>query len=471
MSLWLFPLSALTLLSCLLFGGGAARGLLSDYLPQALAIPLLFIAARGPSDSSPNPGLAGSAFGAIALALFAIALVLLHLLPLPPDVWAHLPGRDLLASAFDSAGYPRPWAPLSFRPDESWRLLLSLIPAVALLFATVQLGVEQRCVLLLMIVAAACLNAVIGMLQIINGGSGFLYFYEFTNVGRAVGMFANANHVTALSYSAIPLAAAVLADARLKEPAPSWALLAGAGFLLVLGLSLTGSRTALILGGVALASVAFVTPRAWFQGMAARRRGWIWGAVATLVTLPVALGIGLSAILSRFESQDILEDARFGLLPAALRALRASFPFGSGAGSFETWFQMHESRSDIGHAIVNHAHNDWLEFLIEFGFPGLVFLACAIAWLAIVSYRAFCEGDALGARLGKSACIVLWLLLIHSLWDYPLRTLALASVAAVCCGVIAPARAGASRFDVASLFGPERKKRRRKIRSSGSVSV
>lgn len=478
MSLWLFPLTALTLLACLLFGGGAARGLPSDYLPQAIAIPLLFIAARSWSGStpatlgsgvnSPKAGFEGSAFGALALAFSAIALVLIHLLPLPASVWAHLPGRDLVGSAFDAAGYPRPWAPLSFRPDEAWRVLLSLIPVVALLLATLQLGVAQRCLLLLTIVAAACLNVLVGMLQIINGGDGLLYLYEFTNPGRAVGLFANANHVTALLYGAIPLAAAILADARLKEPAPSWALLAGAGFLLVLGLSLTGSRTALILGGVAMLSVAFVVPRHYFSGLTARR-GWILGAAVTILTLPIALGIGLSAILARFETQDILEDARLSLMPAALRALWAAVPFGAGAGSFETWFQMHEARSDIGHAIVNHAHNDWLEFLIEFGLPGLLLLAFGLAWLVIYSLRAFRGGDEFEARTAKAACVVLWLLLFHSLWDYPLRTLALASVAAVCCGALTPARTGASTFKLAQLFSPERKKPvRRRCAPEGS---
>jgi O-antigen ligase len=412
-----------------------------------------------------------SASGAIALAFAAIALVAFHLFPLPPSVWTYLPGRDLVGAAFDAAGQSRPWLPLSLRSDEAWRVLTALAPPAAILFATLQLGAAQRLLLLLLIVAVACLNVIVGMLQVINGGQDFLYFYEFTNVGRAVGLFANANHVTALLYAAIPLAAAILADARLKEPVPSWALLAAVVFLLILGLSLTGSRTALILGAAALFSFVVATPRGYFDGLTSRRNRWIWGVVAAVATLPIALGIGLSAILSRFESQDILEDARFSLLPGAWRALGASFPAGSGAGAFETWFQMHEARSDIGHAIVNHVHNDWLEFVIEFGLPGALLVVCALVWLTISSFRAFRSGDDLGARIAKSACIVLWLLLIHSLWDYPLRTLSLASVAAVCCGVLAPARAGEASFGFASLFSSEGRKHRRRKRAPAGVSA
>ena len=427
----MFPLTLATLAACLLFGGGAARGLPSDHVPQLAALPLLFVALRA---LPAGAWLAGPA----VVALAALVLVALQLAPLPPAVWAVLPGREPLGAALAAAEEAAPWLPFAMRPDEAARALLAMLPPAALALACLQLDLARRVWLVVAILAFAGLNAMVGFLQVIGLGGAF-YFYAFTNPGRSVGFFANVNHTAACLYVAIPLAGAFFADSRFREPAPGWALLAGFVTFLILGLSISGSRSALVLGVLATASLAFVLRDYLAQLRMSRGAKWLTLGAGALLVAPVALGLGLSRIFTRFDAQDVLEDARWALLPTAWRTLSSAFPLGVGAGGFETLFQLHETASDLNNPVVNHAHNDWLELAIEMGAPGLALAACAVVWAVARTWRAGRAPEDAQTRFARAAGLVILLLAVHSLWDYPLRTIALASVLAICAALLTPA--------------------------------
>ena len=77
----------------------------------------------------------------------------------------------------------------------------------------------------------------------------------------AVGAFANRNHFAAFFFCALPLVAAVFASRKQVAGAPLWMLGALLAFVMILGLSISGSRSALILGAAAVAASAlFVAP-------------------------------------------------------------------------------------------------------------------------------------------------------------------------------------------------------------------
>jgi hypothetical protein len=66
--------------------------------------------------------------------LIAIATVLtLQLIPLPPEVWTSLPGRELHAQALLAAGLGDAWYPVSLSPAKTLNALMSLsVPMAAL---------------------------------------------------------------------------------------------------------------------------------------------------------------------------------------------------------------------------------------------------------------------------------------------------------------------------------------------------
>ena len=128
-----FWLSAAVLGTSFTFGGATRQGLVSEAIPELLSLPLIALALpratpflkRFPSAS--------------ALLVGLIILPCLQLVPLPPALWSVLPGRSLITEILTTAQVPMSWRPISLIPVETWRALLSLLPALAIFLATLSL--------------------------------------------------------------------------------------------------------------------------------------------------------------------------------------------------------------------------------------------------------------------------------------------------------------------------------------------
>ena len=232
-----FWLCAAVLGTSFVFGGATRQSLVSEAIPELVSLPLVAFALpkatpflkRFPSAS--------------ALLIGLIILPCIQLIPLPPALWSGLPGRTPITEILTTAEAPLSWRPISLIPIETWRALLSLLPAVAVFLATLSLEREARRRLLLFSVATGVACAVLAMLQVLGG----LYFYAVTNVGRGVGFFANANHFAAFEYVLLPLGAAALAETRTRSSAFLVATIGCVVPALLFGLALSGSRSAMIL--------------------------------------------------------------------------------------------------------------------------------------------------------------------------------------------------------------------------------
>jgi hypothetical protein len=415
------------LAASLVFGGATSQGLISEAVPELMSLPLLALALpRALPFLKTYPS-------ALALVAGVLALPCLQLIPLPPALWKTLPGRDFVAEILTTAQAPISWRPISLIPSETWRALLSLLPAVAIFLAILNLGRDARRRLLLVALAIGVASALLGMLQVLVGDP---YFYTFTNAGTAVGFFANHNHLAALEYALLPLGAAALAETRMQSPAFLAVILGAVASALLFALTLTASRSAVILGGVsAAATLAFVlTPELTVLG---RRRSLGLIAAFALALLPIAIGFGFLNIFTRFGTQDL------GYLRDMIAAntwvgLKNYFPVGAGLGTFPSVYPLHERAADLVPDLVNRAHNDGLETLFEGGAESLLLLLGFIVWLGASTYRAFVREDAVKGRQTRAGVIAMWLLLIHSLWDYPLRTIALETLFCFCAALQFP---------------------------------
>ena len=110
-------------------------------------------------------------------------------------------------------------------------------------------------------------SAVLGMLQVLGGGRRDLYLFAVTNEGTAVGFFANHNHLAALEYALLPLGAAALAETLRQSTAFLVAILGAVAAALLFALTLTGSRSAMILGSFGRSDACVhLNPRAYSPG-------------------------------------------------------------------------------------------------------------------------------------------------------------------------------------------------------------
>lgn len=427
------------LVLAMFFGGGTRQGAWSDALVELASLPLLAW-----SIFTIDFGRLGrlARFGLVIMAAI-ILIPLVQLIPLPPALWTLLPGRNAIVDIYAAANTSLPWLALSLQPSATWFSLLSLLPAISIVLAMFIMSNAQRWRMVTIVLAAAAAGIVLDLLQIMGGPDSPLRFYTFTNPDRAVGFFANANHNAAFLYAAVPLTAAwAKAWADRRSPFRTVGLLASAALFcaIFVGLALTHSRAGLALGLVA-AIVATVLVVGVSRGQM-RRRVLILGAIANVAALLLAFQTGFVSLSQRIEDQDVFQDLRWPVAESTFKSVKMFFPAGSGLGTFIYVHEMYAPRSLARESYVNHAHDDWLELGLEAGLPAMVLALGFFAWYAaaaVGAWRPAAAGESPANKLlARAASVSVLLILVHSAVDYPLRTIALMMLFAMCCALMLP---------------------------------
>ena len=363
-----------------------------------------------------------------------LVLVLLQLVPLPPTVWTQLPGRETLAEGYRELGYALPWLPLSMAPYDLLRSLVTLLPPLAALLMVLGLRQNEAGVAGAIVVAAMA-GVTLGALQVGGGGPGQSpwYPYEITNVG-AVGFFANSNHMGSLLLVAFPFAVALVArrsgsGSRSNFATPSAALGAAGCLMIAIGVALNRSLAALgLFIPVVFASILLLRQGSKHKSLIAPV-----AAVAVVICLAVVTGSGLRAELAGSDTSSFV--TRADMWRNTLRLIAETFPFGTGLGSFPSVYALGEDPRAVGLTYINHAHNDFLEIVLETGLLGLLLLFASLAWWLLTSVGVWRSPSS--SEFSRAATIASGALILHSIVDYPLRTAALSSVFAVCLGMMA----------------------------------
>ena len=93
--------------------------------------------------------------------------------------------------------------------------------------------------------------------------------------------------------------------------------------------------------------------------------------------------------------------------------------------------------------LPNRAHNDYLELAIGAGFPGLAVAAIVAAIIAVAAFRRLRRPIPNARAQTLFALGTLSVMALHSLVDYPMRSMALAALAAFATGLLfQPQQAG-----------------------------
>jgi O-antigen ligase len=137
----------------------------------------------------------------------------------------------------------------------------------------------------------------------------------------------------------------------------------------------------------------------------------------TVAGLALALEVGLAPVLERFSVAGALEDARWAIYGSSMAAVALFFPFGSGLGSFPEVYRRFQP-DDI-RQFVNHAHNDYIEYLFEGGLVAAVVIVLflvlyARAWPRLLKLSRWGTLSFMQAGAG----IGLLLMALHGLTEY-----------------------------------------------------
>ena len=471
----LFYACAFMVAACLILGGATRSGFLSDVILAFLAIPLLALGVWRLFDTDVT--------GRMRWALwFCAALVvtpLLQLVPIPSSLWALLPHREMSAGSFALIGEDVPWMPMSVSPEATWLSALSLLPPLSLFVGILLLGYRERRWLSLVILAVGLISVFLGLLQVAQGPTSPLRFFQFTNLNDAVGFFANRNHFAALIYALVLIASAWAVNAG-AAAASSWSrrefdtasTIAAVGCFTLLVLLLAAQAVARSRAGMGLTIVALLgafalgasNQRDTAEASATRRL--LFAAIAIAIVLTVQFA--LYRILQRF-GEDPVDDARWIFLRNTSHAVLAYLPFGAGVGTFVPVYHLFERPQDVlANWYITRAHNDVVEALMETGIFGLALMVWFVGWLgrrALEVWRTTPPSTAnpIDWSLVKASSLIPPLLIANSLVEYPLRTSAIMAIAAFACALlIEPPPSALRQHSDARERAPERSSRRPK---------
>lgn len=386
----------------------------------------------------------------VLLALLAV-LIAVQLIPLPPALWTALPGRAPYVEAATALGVAQPWRPLSLTPDLTANSLVSLVVPAAVLLGFAKIDAAQRQHLLLGFIILCLASMLLGVIQFAGGERSALYLYKRTYNGMPVGLLANRNHQAAMLACLFPAL-----RVWTLSPAPSakwmrnraWLALA-IGVAAVPVILATGSRAGILLalGSLIACFTLFSagprradTPATGLQSM------WLRiGIPALLVAMVLATWrFGRALSIQRLTGQGpaVEEDLRFQFAPYVVRIIEASFPFGTGFGSFDPVFRQYEPDAALKNTFFNHAHNELLELLMTAGVAGAALLAAfLIWWIASLASALRTRPQTRYARYMLLGGTMIGTMLAASLVDYPLRTPLLEGWFAVACGWLCARRA------------------------------
>jgi O-antigen ligase len=423
-------------------GGASAAGYWANMALQLLAIPIIawtLIAQPSSALSTPAKQLMG-------ITLLGLLVIALQLIPLPPSIWASLPGRQPVVQGFALLGQQLPWLPLSLDPYWTISSALWLLPAIAVLLGIVRLGGFRASWLAWIVAGVTIASVAIGALQKVGGSDSSWYIYEITNYGSTTGFFANANHLATLMVATIPfLAALYLALASrgrsVQKSSGLFVVLAGTLAVIGVGIAINASIAGIGLSvPVLAASLLMILSRSrklpkWTPLLVALL---LAGSVVTVFTAPFANNLTTQGEKSK-------EDSRYNSFTRSLAATADFMPVGSGIGTFQQIYRTREDPASVDRFYMNHVHGDYIELALETGIPGLLVLAIFLFWWGRRAVRIWTAEEpdyfACAATIASAA------ILAHSVVDYPLRTAAISALFAACCALMAEPRAQTRRSD------------------------
>ncbi|ATW03133.1 O-antigen ligase family protein [Sphingorhabdus sp. YGSMI21] len=360
-------------------------------------------------------------------------LMIIQMIPLPYAIWSELPGREVVVNLDAAGGLTGLWRSISLSQSRTGNSLASLIvPLAAVLLFHIYPNQRKKDLLAVIIIIAVG-NAMLGILQLLGPSGGALYFYEFTNPSDAVGFFANRNHSSVFSGLSLLLISYFYAQrwhVFRFSGAYTNIFLATVYIVIFLSILINGSRAGLLCCGIALfvGLILFnLNPLGTvrYKGRRVKKISSIVGSIAIIMfsaTLILLFFVSdrLPAF-SRLIESDPMSDLRTEAMPTLFEMIGSYWPVGSGFGTFDKVYFIHERNELLMPSYFNQAHNDWLQILIEGGAPVALLVVVGIAWYIINVFKLFfaTSNNASHLFVGFGTMAILG---IASFVDYPLRT-------------------------------------------------
>lgn len=416
------------------------------------------------------------ALGLAALLTFTIAWRRMHdtAIELPFNAVLWVASACLLAMWLLGAAY---WLPLPVTDGSTqatrWPLLGAVDPSAAydawlkrslllLLFAMTIAMVRTRerlRLLLIALIMTGFLQAAYGALMVVSGMEWSFFAKKTQAIGLVSGTYINRNHFSNLAVMSLSVGVGYMITLMLttRSQASTWkghlrelirAVLSEKGrlrlalILLVIAVVMTRSRmgnmsffiSLTVMSALALALLRPITLKV----------GLFLASVVAIDILIIGQVFGIEQVVDRLQATGQVatefnpassDRDRKAVIPIALEMWREKPLFGHGAGGFYTAFAQNRTVDFPG--FYDHAHNDYLQFLVEYGLLGTLLILAPILIalvLAIGLLRVRHDPLISGAGFGLAMAIVATLL--HSSVEFVQQIPANAATLTVICAAV-----------------------------------
>ncbi|MEN3971596.1 O-antigen ligase family protein [Sphingomicrobium sp. XHP0235] len=362
--------------------------------------------------------------GWLAMAPFALILLLAALQLLTPSIWAS-DWHRLANDVRQSIGLPAPHPTASLDASSTARVLSSIGMPLAVLLGALGCSVRERRFALLAVALAACASAIAALAGLSALGP--------AGDPRG-GLLANPNHQGLLMALGLLAGAGWVSRRRSPTEPKKWAVLGAIAIVTGVGCVRAGSLAGALFYIISLAAALWLMPKPRFEG--ASRRGLIGrNRRVALYAVPAALlafGVVAAVIWGAGSAPGSpIAGGRLAAYGEIIRWAPGVGGLGSGLGTFADAAAVQLPLDLVDDVYLNHAHNEPLQILVESGWLGLL---CLTLWLATAAWaiaRRLLRQRA-DARVPLSlVTLMLAVVAAHSLLDYPVRTLSIAAIAAV----------------------------------------
>jgi O-antigen ligase len=383
--------------------------------------------------------------------LVLLLFLIFQILPLPPSLLKFLSAeawvigeKSLPASlVVSSSGPGGPWFSLApfIHPVRMSMVRLTVyvlffVGLAQMLTSTKRIRAAILCILLL-----GSFEALYGMIQTFSGNEHIWWIKKIHYRGDVTGTYVNRNHFAGLMEIIIMLATVyvgALTERRKKTASPfaqrsplrarlARLLKGEAGFnkrvlvlfsavVMGLGLLFSASRGAMLgaAGGLLCMGTLFVFRRGH------RRKGLIV-LFFFLLTSVYALRMGVEQPLERFRTFDASFEVRARYAQRAFQLFQEFELAGVGVGNFRFAYAKFQAPEDTK-AFIDHAHNDYAEFLAEAGIIGFSILCLGLLYYLFQIGRLWARRhDPFAVTLGVAPLAVMTAIGIHSYSDFNLH--------------------------------------------------
>ncbi len=365
------------------------------------------------------------------LVVLWLLMQLIYLVPWPLDLLQLLNSR--VADAYRALGLTRGYLALDVHAAWLHCLQSAYYAGVFLWVLSVVQRRQQVRWLLILIVLTGLLQALYGMYLVSVQKTGLLFSDFAVTASSASGTFVNRNHYVA--YLALSTLAALALRISFKRSSPSGGTLAHRllhffsnpmrlldAVILIMLAGLLSSHSRAGVASFVVAAGFFVIMRfAVFAERFNPRRWLLVGGVLLLIAVPMfwqdaqvllaSLGLG-------GDDVDVWATERWVSWQQILTHWSENGWLGVGGGGYPTFFVNHRIAAQTH--FFDHAHNDYLEFLIEFGVLSLWVLLMLAVIMALLVKR-LTQADRHQLTLILTAISAVLNLMLHGLFDFNAR--------------------------------------------------